>query len=253
MNYDTNKAINIDMIPDNPYFLLTPGPLSTSKTVRQSMLLDWCTWDADYNRGVVQKIRAELLRIATGKPEDYTVVLLQGSGSFGVEACLGTAIPRQGGKLLVIENGAYGQRIAGMMAIMGRPYTTLSYKETEIPAPEDVEVALKNDPAITHVALVHCETTTGILNPIEEIIGLAKAYGKTVILDAMSSFGGIPMDVADLNVDFLVSSANKCIQGVPGFSFIIAKTKSLLPCKGNAHSMSLDLFDPWQDMDKTGK
>ena len=253
MNYDTNKAINIDMIPDNPYFLLTPGPLSTSKTVRQSMLLDWCTWDADYNRGVVQKIRAELLRIATGKPEDYTVVLLQGSGSFGVEACLGTAIPRQGGKLLVIENGAYGQRIAGMMAIMGRPYTTLSYKETEIPAPEDVEVALKNDPAITHVALVHCETTTGILNPIEEIIGLAKAYGKTVILDAMSSFGGIPMDVADLNVDFLVSSANKCIQGVPGFSFIIAKTKSLLPCKGNAHSMSLDLFDQWQDMDKTGK
>ena len=242
-----------DCIPDNPYYLLTPGPLSTSKGVRNALLRDWCTWDEDYNKGVVQEIRKELVCMAASNPEEYTAVLMQGSGTFGVEACLGTAIDSSGAKLLIISNGAYGMRMAAIMKVMKRDYVLLSYEETEQPCLQDIEVQLKNDPTITHVAMVHCETTTGILNPIEEISKLVKQYGKTIIIDAMSSFAGIPIDMSELNVDFLISSANKCIQGVPGFSFIIAKKSALQACEGHAHSFSLDLYDQWKTMDLSGK
>ena len=180
-------------IPENPYLLLTPGPLSTTKGVRAALLQDMCTWDEEYNLGVVQVLRAELVRLATARPEDYTCVLLQGSGSFGVEACLGTAIP-SGGKLLIAANGAYGTRMAVEMDYMGRSYQLISYPETKAPDPRDIEEALAADPALTHVAMVHCETTTGILNPVAEVAKVVKAHGKTLILDAMSSFGGVPMD-----------------------------------------------------------
>lgn len=242
-----------EYIPDNPYLLLTPGPLSTSKGVRNALLLDWCTWDDDYNKGVVQHIRRELVALAAGTPEDYTAVLMQGSGSFGVEACLGTAIAAERDKLLIISNGAYGKRMATMMEVVGRDYCLLSYEETLRPNLREIEALLQDDGAITHVAMVHCETTTGILNPLKEVCKLAKGYGKTMIIDAMSSFGGIPIDMNELEADFLISSSNKCIQGVPGFSFIIARRSELERCKGNAHSHCLDAYDQWKDMDSSGK
>ncbi|MDD1780489.1 2-aminoethylphosphonate--pyruvate transaminase [Enterovibrio sp. ZSDZ35] len=231
----------------NEYLLLTPGPLSTTETVRNAMLKDWCTWDDDYNKDIVEVIRSKLVRLATSY-QGYTSVLMQGSGTASVEATIGSAISKNG-KLLVVDNGAYGARIAQIADYLNIPCAVISPGETAQPQLCDIENALLSDTAITHVAIVHCETTTGMLNPIEAVATLAKKHDKVVILDAMSSFGGIPMDIGELGIDFMISSANKCIQGVPGFGFVIAKQSELEKCKGQARSLSLDLFDQWHCME----
>ncbi|WP_026958658.1 2-aminoethylphosphonate--pyruvate transaminase [Aliagarivorans taiwanensis] len=231
----------------NDYLLLTPGPLSTSESVRVAMLKDWCTWDDDYNKDIVEVIRGKLVALATNQP-GYTSVLMQGSGTASVEATIGSAIDPQG-KLLVVNNGAYGARIAQIASYLNIPCKVVAPGETAQPSLDAIAQHLKQDDSITHVATVHCETTTGILNPIEAICKLAKDHGKTMIVDAMSSFGGIPMDVGELGIDFLISSANKCIQGVPGFGFVIAKQSELDKCKGQARSLSLDLYDQWHCME----
>jgi len=241
-----------ELVPDNPYLLLTPGPLSTSKSVRYALLRDWCTWDADYNVDIVQNIRRRLTALASKKTEDYTTVLMQGSGSFSVEATIGTAVP-QSGKLLIITNGAYGDRIANMAKVLKLNHIVYSCIETETPKADALSKMLDENPSITHTALVHCETTTGILNPLAEIAKVVKEHGNVFILDAMSSFGGIPLDMADYGIDFLISSSNKCIQGVPGFAFVVAKKDELQKCKDNARSLCLDLYDQWNEMDKSGK
>ncbi|TSH78405.1 2-aminoethylphosphonate--pyruvate transaminase [Acinetobacter sp. RF15A] len=232
---------------ENEYLLLTPGPLSTSPAVRRVMQRDWCTWDKEYN-GLVQDIRQRLVALATSETELYSAVLMQGSGSFSVEAVLGSALPKNG-KILIINNGAYGARMVQMARCLNIEVVELAYPETQIPDLSDIERAL-SDSSITHVSCVHCETTTGLLNPIEEIGRLVKAAGKVWIVDAMSSFGGVPMDIAKLEIDFLISSANKCIQGVPGFGFILAKREQLQACKGQARSVSLDLYDQWNTMEQ---
>lgn len=239
-------------IPDNPYLLLTPGPLSTSKGVRNAMLQDWCTWDDDYNVDIVQNIRHRLVKMATKDIETYTAVLMQGSGSFGVEACLGTAVPADG-KVLIITNGAYGQRMIQIAERLKIHYIKLECEETKTPSLFEIDQLLKRDWHITHVAVVHCETTTGILNPLEEIAQLVKQHKKALIVDAMSSFGGIPMDISGLGIDYLISSSNKCIQGVPGFAIVIARKDQLLKSKGNARSLVLDLVDQWEQMEPMGK
>ncbi|MGA2615060.1 MAG: 2-aminoethylphosphonate--pyruvate transaminase [Spirochaetia bacterium] len=236
-------------LPGNPYVLLTPGPLSTTATVKEVMLRDWCTWDAEYNE-IVQDIRRRLVEIATvGFPESYTGVLMQGSGTFCVEAVLGTAVPADG-KVLILANGAYGERMAQIAQRLRIAHTVARSVETAWPDPEQLRTMLSADPSITHVALVHCETTTGILNPLDDIAAIVRQSGRCFIVDAMSSFGGIPMDIGELGVDFLVSSANKCIQGVPGFGFVVARRKTLEACEGRARSLSLDLYDQWRTMEK---
>lgn len=232
---------------NNEYLLLTPGPLSTSKTVREAMLKDWCTWDDEYNKDIVEVIRSKLVQLATSQP-GYTSVLMQGSGTASVEATIGSVIPNNG-KLLVVDNGAYGARIAQIADYLQIACEVITPGETAQPVLADVQEKIANDTEISHVAIVHCETTTGMLNPIEAIADVAKAHGKVVILDAMSSFGGIPMDIGSLGIDFMISSANKCIQGVPGFGFVIAKQSELEKCQGRARSLSLDLYDQWQCME----
>ena len=236
-------------IPDNPYLLLTPGPLSTTKTVKEAMLRDWCTWDRDYN-GIVQDLRRNLVRMAT-KTEGYTTVLMQGSGTFCVEATIGTAVPEDG-TLLVLTNGAYGTRITEIAHRLRIRVVSNDSGEVNPPDFGLLERTLAFDPSITHVAVVHCETTTGMLNPVEAIGRIVKSFGKVFIVDAMSSFGGIPLDAADLGADFLISSANKCIQGVPGFGFVIARRDELEKTKGRARSLSLDLYDQWREMEERG-
>ena len=233
----------------NPYLLLTPGPLSTSDSVKETMLRDWCTWDDDYNLGVVQPIRQQLVELAHCAADQYTSVLMQGSGTFAVEGAIGTLLPKDNGKLLVLINGAYGQRIAQIAEYLNIETATLTASESEWVSAEALRTKLAEDAAITHVATVHCETTSGILNPVEHYAEVVKAAGKTLIVDAMSSFGGIDIDVAGLNIDCLISSANKCIQGVPGMGFVIVKTSVLEQCQGNARSLSLDLYDQWQAME----
>lgn len=241
-----------DLIPDNPYLLLTPGPLSCTKGVRAALLRDWCTWDHDYNEGVVQNIRRRLVGLAARRAEDYTVVLLQGSGSFAVEACLGSAVPPEG-RLLIIANGAYGRRMARIASALKLPFQELAGPETSPPSLEALVRALDGRTEISHVALVHCETTTGLLNPLAEIAAVVKARGKTLIVDAMSSFGGLEFDAGELGLDFVISSANKCLQGAPGFAFVIARRDELEKCRGLARSYCLDLHDQWREMDQTGK
>lgn len=238
-------------IHENPYLLLTPGPLSTSPGVRTAMLRDWCTWDDDYN-GLVQELRADLVRLATAA-DGYTAVLMQGSGTFCVESVITSIIPDHG-KLLVLANGAYGRRIAQIAQRLRIETAAHDSGETRPPDLDRLEQTLAADPRITHVALVHCETTTGMLNPAAEAGRLVKAHDRTYILDAMSSFGGIPMDIAELGADFMISSANKCIQGVPGFGFVIARKDELERCEGRARSLSLDLYDQWREMEtRNGK
>ncbi|HAT2712913.1 TPA: 2-aminoethylphosphonate--pyruvate transaminase [Aeromonas hydrophila] len=235
------------------YLLLTPGPLSTTATVRIAMLQDSCTWDADYNLGVVEPIRRELVRLATG-PEyesDYSAVLLQGSGSYVVESVLGSAIGVDE-CLLIINNGAYGARMGEMARCLGLRHHELDCGETTRPEPAAIEAMLARHPEITHLAMVHCETTTGMLNPLEEVAALCLRRGIRLIVDAMSSFGGIPIDMGRLGIEFLISSANKCIQGVPGFGFVIARRAALAACAGRARSVSLDLHAQWQTMEQQG-
>lgn len=235
-------------IPENPYLLLTPGPLSTTKTVKAAMLRDWCTWDDDYN-SLVQEIRTELVQLAGVNQSEFTSVLMQGSGTFAVESVIGTALG-ESGKLLVLANGAYGQRIATIARYLKIDYLVYDAGELDRHDPDTIDAILGNDKAITHVAVVHCETTTGMLNQIEEIAEVVKKHGRIFIVDAMSSFGGIPIEMEKLGIGYLISSSNKCIQGVPGFGFVIAKKNLLENCVGNARSLSLDLFDQWQTMEK---
>ncbi|MCD7937934.1 MAG: 2-aminoethylphosphonate--pyruvate transaminase [Tannerellaceae bacterium] len=231
------------------YILLTPGPLTTSESVRKAMMLDWCTWDKDYNEGIVTPIRNELLAIAGLDPDLYTTVLLQGSGTYSVEATLGATV-KETDKLLILANGAYGDRMGEIARYYKLDHIIVSLPETEPVTGQVATEALAAHPGVTHLAMVHCETTTGILNSIEEVSRVVKGTGITFMVDAMSSFGGIPIDVNGLGIDFLVSSANKCIQGVPGFGFIIARREKLLACKGVARSLSLDIYDQWDAMEK---
>ena len=204
------------------------------------------SWDDDYNR-IVQQIREELVAMATVDP-GYTAVLMQGSGTFGVESVITTAVPHDG-KLLVLANGAYGQRMVKIAQRAGIPVSVYECGETEAPDVDHLVDLLKQDPRITHVSVVHCETTSGMLNPISDIGAMVKSFDKVYIVDAMSSFGGIRMDMGEVRADYLISSANKCIQGVPGFSFVVARQDELEKTRGRARSLSLDLFDQWETME----
>jgi 2-aminoethylphosphonate-pyruvate transaminase len=235
------------MDDDIPYLLLTPGPLTTSRSVRKAMLQDWCTWDDDYN-ALVQEIRARLVGLAT-TGEEFTAVLMQGSGTFAVESALGTLVP-SGGKLLVVSNGAYGRRMAQIAARLRIACVELAHAETEPLDVARIEGALQRDASLGFVAVVHCETTTGMLNDVASVGAIVKRHGRAFLVDAMSSFGGLPFSVESLHADALVSSANKCIAGVPGFGFVIVRRTLLEGCEGRARSLSLDLFDQWQTMER---
>ena len=233
------------------YKLLTPGPLTTTDSVKEQMLFDHCTWDEDYKK-ITRDITDKLLNLAKVNKDNYVCTLMQGSGTFGVESVLSSSIG-ENDKLLILANGAYGERMADIAEhnrINYVIYTEDYNKRHDINKIKDM---LKNDKDITHVSIVHSETTSGILNDIEEVGKTVKEYNKIFIVDAMSSFGGIDIPVENYDIDFIISSANKCIQGVPGFSFIIAKKEEILKCKNKARSLSLDLYSQWETMNKDGK
>lgn len=234
----------------NTYKLLTPGPLTTTETVKEAMLTDHCTWDNDY-KIITQSIRKRLIKLANATEENYTAVLLQGSGTYGVESVLTSSVGK--GTVLLITNGAYGKRMVQIAEYAKLKYLEYNVGFAEVPSADTVEEILSSNDKITHVAMVHCETTSGILNNIESIARVAKAHGKTFIVDAMSSFGGIEIPVEEAGIDFIISSANKCIQGVPGFTFIIARRDALAKTKGNCCSISLDLYAQFEEMEKDGK
>ena len=237
--------------------LFTPGPLTTSQSVKQAMLRDLGSRDTDFIE-TVRQIRRILLDVA-GVPgadvagdQGYAVVLMQGSGTFGLESVIGSTVPMNG-KLLVIINGAYGDRVANIARVLKIETTTLEYPSNVAPSATDVERVLTEDKAITNVVVVHCETTSGIMNPIEQIGAVVARHRKTYFVDSMSAFGAVPFDFEKCKIDFLVSSANKCIEGVPGFSFVICRRSSLLAAEGCARSVSLDLLAQWRGLETNGQ
>lgn len=232
---------------DKPLF--TPGPLTTSATVKQAMLRDLGSRDYAFVE-TVAGIRSRLVALAGGG--QIEAVPMQGSGTFAVEAALSTTLPRDG-KVLVLVNGAYGRRIARMAEVAGIACSILETPENVPPTSAHVDAALRSDSAITHVFAVHCETSTGIMNPVAEIGPVVRAAGRVFMVDAMSSFGAVPIGMDEFAIDFLVSSANKCIEGVPGFAFVLARRAELEKCEGRSRSLSLDLFDQWRGLETNGQ
>ena len=232
--------------PTGDPWLLTPGPLTTAPEVKQAMLHDFGSRDGGFI-AVNRRVRDRLVGIVGGA-ETFTCVPLQGSGTFVVEAMLGTFLPADG-KLLVLINGAYGQRMAKICRTMGAAHSVLEQPENQPTDVEALDAALADDPGITHVAAVQCETTTGILNPIEAIARVVSRHGRHLLIDAMSAFGAIPLDAAELRFDAVAASSNKCLEGVPGMGFCIARKAALEDCAGNCHSLSLDLHEQWRSME----
>jgi len=230
--------------------LFTPGPLTTSQTVKLALLRDLGSRDGDFIARVAD-IRRRLLDLGGVSPDEFTAIPMQGSGTYAVESVFSSTVPRDG-KVLVIINGAYGRRIAQMCATLGIAVGTLEFPEYQTPELARIETELAGG-AYTDVAVVHCETTTGIVNPIEAIGALARRAGARYIVDAMSSFGAVPIDIAGAGIDYLVSSANKCIEGVPGFGFVIARRSALLETEGRARSLSLDLLAQWKGLETSGQ
>ncbi|NUM53726.1 MAG: 2-aminoethylphosphonate--pyruvate transaminase [Candidatus Hydrogenedentes bacterium] len=244
MNWDRNLPGWKDKV------LFTPGPLTTSRTVKQAMLRDLGSRDFEFI-STVKDIRARLVAM-TGAPHEFEAVLMQGSGTFSVEAVLSSCVPPDG-KVLAIVNGAYGRRIVQILRVLKIEHTVVESAEDQFPDLAIVEHALQHDKRIDFVAVVHCETTTGIVNPIERIGALARAAGAKYFVDAMSSFGAVPIDFNAAHVDYLVSSANKCIEGVPGFGFVLARRDALAAAEGSARSLSLDVHAQWKGLERDGQ
>jgi 2-aminoethylphosphonate-pyruvate transaminase len=239
----------MSLTPDDPR-LLTPGPLTTSHETKAAMLHDWGSRDVAFLEANA-RVRQKLLEIA-GATSTHVCVPLQGSGTFAVEAALGTLIPRSG-KALVLVNGAYGQRMTKMLGYMQRAFLVQETPEDSPPDLETLQQTLANDSAITHVLAVHCETTSGILNPVEQIAEIVAQHKRSLIIDAMSAFGAVPLDAKQVQFDAVMASSNKCLEGVPGMGYAIIRKEKLEQSKGNAHSLSLDLYDQWQAMEASSQ
>ena len=235
-------------LPSRDPILLTPGPLTTSLATKAAMLRDWGSWDSAFN-AVTAELRAKLLDIVVGH-ETHVCVPMQGSGTFSVEAAVNTLVPRDG-HLLVCVNGAYGARLVKLTRMMGRKVTVFETAEDMPTTALDVERLLAGDTSITHVGLIHCETSTGILNPLPEIAAVVARHRKSLIVDAMSSFAAIGIDARGIPFDALVAASGKCVEGPPGMGFVFVRRSVLEQCAGRSTSLALDLHDQWAYMERT--
>jgi 2-aminoethylphosphonate-pyruvate transaminase len=230
--------------------LLTPGPLTTARSVKEVMVHDWGSRDATFLK-INGEVLSRLPEIVNGT-KDFVTVPVQGSGTFAVEAMLTSFVPPKG-KVLVLINGAYGQRAKRILDIARRKTVIYETPEDTPPDLKRVESILKRSTTITHIFTVHCETTSGIINPVHEIGALAAKYGKTYLIDSMSAFGALPLDANRAHADAIAASSNKCIEGVPGLGFVLCRKSTLSKTKGNATTLVLDLFDQAANFEKTGQ
>ena len=233
---------------DRDPILLTPGPLTTSLATKAAMLRDWGSWDAAFN-AVTARVRGKLTDVVHAA-DTHVCVPLQGSGTFSVEAAVNTIVPRDG-HVLVLINGAYGKRLARLTELMGRRTTTFETADDVPTTAEDVDRLLASDASITHVGLIHCETSTGIENPLREIAAVVARHGRSLVVDAMSSFGALPIDARTTPFDALIAASGKCVEGPPGMGFVFVRKSVLERCAGNSSSLALDLHDQWTYMERT--
>ena len=230
--------------------LLTPGPLTTRPETRAAMDRDWGSRDPAFI-ALTARVRRRLLALCAAG-DAFACVPMQGSGTFAVEAQLGTLVPREG-RTLILVGGAYGRRMVEICRRMGRAHSVLETEEAVPPTAAELARRLAAEPALTDVALVHCETTTGILNPLADLAAAVGESGRRLHVDAMSSFGGIPIDLGRLPLASLAASANKCLEGAPGVGFVIARADHLAACAANAQSVSLDLHAQWAGLEANGQ
>ena len=233
---------------DRDPILLTPGPLTTSLATKAAMLRDWGSWDAAFN-SVTARVRAKLTDVVHAA-DTHVCVPMQGSGTFSVEAAVNTIVPRDG-HVLVLINGAYGKRLARLTELMGRRTTAFETADDVPTTAEDVDRLLASDASITHVGLIHCETSTGIENPLREIAAVVARHGRSLVVDAMSSFGALPIDARTTPFDALIAASGKCVEGPPGMGFVFVRKSVLERCAGNSSSLALDLHDQWTYMERT--
>ncbi len=235
---------------DRDPILLTPGPLTTTLRTKLAMLRDWGSWDGDFI-AMTRDVRERLLAVLHGE-ESHVAISLQGSGTFSVEAAVATVVPRDG-HVLVLDNGAYCKRMGKLATLMGRRTTLLGHPEDQPVSVQALEAALETDPSITHVGFIHCETGTGVVNPLAEVSAVCAKRGKGLIVDAMSSFGALPIDAREVTFDALVAASGKCLEGVLGMGFVFIRKAILERCAGNSHSLAMDLHDQHAYMEKTGQ
>ena len=233
---------------DRDHILLTPGPLTTTLRTKLAMLRDWGSWDAEFN-AITARVRSRLLDIVNGH-DTHAVVPLQGSGTFSVEAAVATVVPRDG-HVVVLDNGAYCKRAARLTQMMGRRATVLPFAEDEPVSAAALDAKLAADPSITHVILIHCETGTGVANPLAEVAAVCERRSVGLIVDAMSSFAALPIDARQVRFDALVAASGKCLEGVPGMGFVFLRKAILDGCAGNSQSLAMDLHDQHVYMEKT--
>jgi len=232
--------------------LFTPGPLTTSLSVKQAMLHDVGSRDRQFVQ-IVRDVRLALLDLAGVSPDGgYETILMQGSGTFAIESVLSSAIAPDG-KLLLAINGAYGTRMASIAAAHHVDSVIVRCEENEIPDVARIDRLLADDVDITHVAVVHCETTSGIINPVEALGDVVARHGRIYIVDSMSAFGAVPLNVRDTAIDYLIASSNKCIEGVPGFGLVVCRRDALTATAGWARTLSLDLLDQWRGLEANGQ
>ena len=234
----------------DPGWLLTPGPLTTAAPVRAAMGRDWGSRDADFQR-LTREVTDRLLQLS-GDPESLACVPVQGSGTYAVEAILGTLAPGDR-ETLVLVNGAYGDRMVRILDRIGRPHRVITCPDDRPIEPATVAAAVAGIPAISHVAMVHLETSSGLLNPIRTVADIVQRAGRQLLVDAMSSFGALPTGTGDFPWTALAASSNKCLEGVPGIGFVLARPADLTASAGRCHSLSLDLHDQWQHLRRTGQ
>ncbi|MEO7391406.1 MAG: 2-aminoethylphosphonate--pyruvate transaminase [Ramlibacter sp.] len=235
---------------DRDKILLTPGPLTTTLRTKLAMLRDWGSWDSDFNE-VTARVRRSLLKVIHGE-DTHVVVPLQGSGTFSVEAAVATLVP-QGGHVLVMDNGAYCKRAARLTTLMGRTCTVMGFDEASQVSPAALDEKLSADKTVTHVVLIHCETGAGVWNPLQGVAEVCSRHGKGLIVDAMSSFGALPIDARETRFDALVAASGKCLEGVPGMGFVLIRKAVLDECAGRSQSLAMDLHDQYTYMEKTGQ
>lgn len=232
------------------HLLLTPGPLTTAHSTRAVMQRDWGSREPDFI-ALTQRLRDGLLAVA-GSPAGYSAVPLQGSGTYAIEAVLATLIGPDD-RVLVMSNGAYAKRIATIAQRLGREVDVLDFDELDALDSDALDAALAADPRITHVAVVHGETSSGRINPLERIAEIVAAHGRMLLVDAMSTFGAVPIDLPGLSITALVASCNKCLEGVPGVAFAIVRSADLERAAGRCASLSLDLHAQWRGFEDNGQ
>ncbi len=235
---------------DRDPILLTPGPLTTTERTRRAMLRDWGSWDTSFI-ALTAELRRQLLAVVHGEGT-HVVVPLQGSGTFSVEAAVASVVPREG-HVLVLDNGAYCKRLGKLATLMGRRTTILPHAEDAPVSPAELDAALRADASISHVGFIHCETGTGVLNPLQAVADVCARHGKGLIVDAMSSFAALPIDAREVRFDALVAASGKCLEGVPGMGFVFLRKPVIDGAAGNSHSLAMDLHDQHVYMEKTGQ